>query len=67
MGWEIMNHPPYSPVLAPLDFHLFGPMKVHLEDQEFQLMMNSNTVSGNQDKTAFCHPAEIPHSLLLWL
>jgi hypothetical protein len=36
MGWEIMNHPPYRPVSAPSDFHAFGPMKVHLEGQEFQ-------------------------------
>jgi histone-lysine N-methyltransferase SETMAR len=30
MGWEIMNHPHYSPDLAPTDFHLFGSMKVQL-------------------------------------
>jgi hypothetical protein len=30
MGWEIMNHRPYTPDLVPSDFHLFGPMKVHL-------------------------------------
>jgi transposase len=30
MGWEVTNHPPYSPDLAPSDFHLFGPVKVHL-------------------------------------
>jgi hypothetical protein len=27
------SHPPYSPDLATSDFHLFGPMKVHLEGQ----------------------------------
>jgi hypothetical protein len=30
MGWEIIKHPPYSPYLAPSDFQLFVPMKVHL-------------------------------------
>jgi histone-lysine N-methyltransferase SETMAR len=30
VGWKIMNHPSYSPDLAPSDFNLFGPMKVHL-------------------------------------
>ena len=26
-GWEIVPHPPYSPDLAPSDFHLFPKMK----------------------------------------
>ena len=26
-GWEILEHPPYSPDLAPSDFHLFPNMK----------------------------------------
>jgi hypothetical protein len=30
MSWEIMNHPLQSPELAPGDFNLFGPMRVHL-------------------------------------
>jgi hypothetical protein len=28
--WEVLQHPPYSPELAPSDFHLFGPLKHHL-------------------------------------
>jgi hypothetical protein len=36
MDWEIMNHPPHSPDLDPSDFHLLGPMKVHLGGQKFQ-------------------------------
>jgi hypothetical protein len=31
-----MNHPPYSPDLAPRDLQFFGPMKVHLGEQKFQ-------------------------------
>jgi hypothetical protein len=31
-----MGHPPHSPDLAPSDFHLFGPMKVHLGGYIFQ-------------------------------
>jgi hypothetical protein len=36
VGWEIMNHAPYSPNLAPPphDFHLCGTIKVHLEGQK---------------------------------
>ena len=26
-GWTVIPHPPYSPDLAPSDYHLFGPMK----------------------------------------
>ena len=29
-GWEVVPHPPYSPDLAPSDYHLFGPLKNHL-------------------------------------
>jgi histone-lysine N-methyltransferase SETMAR len=36
MGWEIMNHPLYSPDLSRSDFHLFGSMNVHLKGQKFQ-------------------------------
>jgi hypothetical protein len=34
-GWKILPHPPYSPDLAPLDFHLFQKMKKHLRGQSF--------------------------------
>jgi len=27
LKWEAMEHPAYSPDLAPSDFHLFGPLK----------------------------------------
>jgi len=29
-GWTVLPHPPYSPDLAPSDFHLFGPLKDYL-------------------------------------
>ena len=34
-GWTVLPHPPYSPDLAPSDFHLFGPLKEHLRGQKF--------------------------------
>jgi hypothetical protein len=34
MGWEIMNHLPYSPGLAPSDIHSLGPIKVQLGGQK---------------------------------
>jgi histone-lysine N-methyltransferase SETMAR len=33
--WTVLLHPPYSPNLAPSDFHLFGPMKDGLRAQYF--------------------------------
>jgi len=33
--WEVLQHPPYSPDLAPSDFHLFGPLKHHLSGECF--------------------------------
>jgi histone-lysine N-methyltransferase SETMAR len=34
-NWEVLDHPPYSPDLAPSDFHLFGPLKKHLGGRRF--------------------------------
>jgi len=35
LKFEVLKHPPYSPDLAPSDFHLFGPMKENLQGQKF--------------------------------
>jgi histone-lysine N-methyltransferase SETMAR len=35
MGWTVLPHPPYSPDLAPSDFHLFGPLKDALRGRRF--------------------------------
>lgn len=34
-GWGIVKHPPYSPDLAPSDYHLFPHMKKHLGGTHF--------------------------------
>uniref|UniRef100_A0A914LTV2 Transposase n=1 Tax=Meloidogyne incognita TaxID=6306 RepID=A0A914LTV2_MELIC len=36
LGWELLVHPPYSPDIAPSDYHLFRSMKNHLRDVRFQ-------------------------------
>jgi len=33
--WEVLQYPPYSPDLAPSDFHLFGPLKHHPSGERF--------------------------------
>jgi len=35
LGWTVVPHPPYSPDLAPSNFHLFGPTKDGLRGQHF--------------------------------
>ncbi|XP_018564185.1 histone-lysine N-methyltransferase SETMAR-like [Anoplophora glabripennis] len=35
LGWEVFDHPPYSPDLAPSDFHLFLHPKSFLGGQHF--------------------------------
>ena len=34
-GWEIFSHPPYSPDLAPSDYHLFSKLKEFLGGKQF--------------------------------
>ena len=35
LGWEVMLHPPYSPDLAPSDYHLFRSLKNHFNGKTF--------------------------------
>jgi histone-lysine N-methyltransferase SETMAR len=35
LQWELLEHPPYSPGLAPSDFHLFDALKNHLGGKRF--------------------------------
>ncbi|UYV72795.1 hypothetical protein LAZ67_10000753 [Cordylochernes scorpioides] len=35
-GWELVSHPPYSPDVAPCDFHLFPELKKNLGGTQFQ-------------------------------
>jgi histone-lysine N-methyltransferase SETMAR len=36
MGWTVLPNPPYSPDLAPPDFHLFGSLKDALRGTRFE-------------------------------
>jgi len=33
--WDLLDNPPYSPELAPSDFHLFLHLKKHLDGKMF--------------------------------
>ena len=36
LGWETIPHPPYSPDLAPSDYHLFRSLQHDLKSRRFQ-------------------------------
>ena len=35
MGWEILPHLPYSPDIAPSDYHLFRALQFHMSEKSF--------------------------------
>jgi hypothetical protein len=35
-GWTTLPHPPYSPDVAPSDYHLFGKLKESLRGTRFE-------------------------------
>ena len=37
LGWETLCHPPYSPDLAPTDYHLFYSLDNHLRGNSFTI------------------------------
>jgi histone-lysine N-methyltransferase SETMAR len=41
--FEILPHPPYSPYLAPSDYHIFGLVKNHMRDQYYETIETLQT------------------------
>jgi histone-lysine N-methyltransferase SETMAR len=36
LQWTVLPHPPYSPDLAPSDYHLFSPLKDAIRGKNFE-------------------------------
>lgn len=43
LGWEVMLHPPYSPDIAPSDYHLFRSLQNFLNGKQFT---NDNAIKS---------------------
>lgn len=37
LGWEVLSHPPYSPDIAPSDYHLFLSIQNFLNGKKFEM------------------------------
>ncbi|GFR59572.1 histone-lysine N-methyltransferase SETMAR [Elysia marginata] len=55
--WELLEHPCYSPDLAPCDFHLFPKMKEHPRGQRFEteedIIQATKVAIKNLDKCSY--------------
>jgi histone-lysine N-methyltransferase SETMAR len=49
-GFDLLDHPPYSPDLAPSDFYLFKHMKRHLRSKQF-----ANAEDLKEEVESFLH------------
>ncbi|CAK9808456.1 Histone-lysine N-methyltransferase SETMAR [Anthophora quadrimaculata] len=43
LGWDVLPHPPYSPDLAPPDFHLFRSLQNSLNGKDFNFLVEIKT------------------------
>ena len=46
-GFDMVDHPPYSPDLAPSDYFLFPNMKKHLAGKQYQT--DDDVISAGED------------------
>ena len=47
LGWEVLVHPPYSPDMAPTDFHLFNSLSNFLRGHQFADESEVNAMLDN--------------------
>ena len=63
-----MEHPPYSPDMAPSDFHLFLSMQNHLNDKQFVNMLEAENFARDffQSKDAAFYRCGIEKLVERW-
>ena len=54
LGWEVLLHPPYSPDIAPSDYHLFRSLKNFLDG----VKLNSKEDTENHLSQFFSEKSE---------
>jgi histone-lysine N-methyltransferase SETMAR len=65
LGFELLQHPPYSPDLAPSDYHIFGPLKEALRgrgfasDEELKEAVHTRLASREAEKLLLRRNTEI--------
>jgi len=57
LKWKVLSHPPYSPDLAPSDYHLFGPLKEHRRGKRFR---NNEEMIQDVQELLHWHPRLLP-------
>ena len=67
-GWTTVPHPPYSPDLAPSDYHLFGPMKEELRGKHYTRDQAVKTAARNWlcSQSSEFYQARIHALILRW-
>lgn len=46
-GWDLLPHPPYSPDLAPTDYHLFRSLQNSMDGKQFE---NEQDIKNHLDQ-----------------
>lgn len=62
-GWELLPHPPYSPDMAPTDYHLFRSLQQFLKgkkfNEKFEVENAISTYFAEKDQKFFKHGIEL--------
>jgi histone-lysine N-methyltransferase SETMAR len=68
LNWEILDHPPYSPDLAPSDYHLFRSFQNHLNNKKFERFeeVNNAIVAYFESKPRSFYKAGIENLVTRW-
>jgi histone-lysine N-methyltransferase SETMAR len=68
LNWEILDHPPYSPDLAPSDYHLFRSLQNLLNNKKFESFeeVNDSILAYFESKPRSFYKAGIEKLVTRW-